>query len=435
MRPRLLDRLTSTHARMRTPSTTRTAKSARTRKRSLTLLGVLIFLVVAAVAGYAVAAPRGPTPTIVTGPSGATSSTSARFTFTGARGDTYECSLDGAAFVACTSPASYGGLRDGGHAFRLRERTRAGQVGDPVERAWTVDTSAPPAPVIVQQPPAVTNQTSARFAYTNAEAGVTYECRVSGVAYQACTNPVSWWGLSGDGPNSLVTFTVRARDAAGNVGPATSYTWRIDTTAPPRPTLTQQPANPSASDAATFAFVDREAGVSFECQLDGAAYAACTSPKAYTALAAGTHRFSVRAVDAAGNRSASVDYAWRATPATTGQPFTMSGGYAGLLYPGKSADLAIRVVNPNGEAIVVESLVVTIQPGSSKPGCDGPANLQIAPSNVSAANPLTVPANGSVALPSGGVSAPQVTMQNLATNQDACKGATFTFSYSGSAHS
>jgi hypothetical protein len=433
MRPRLLD-LFSTHAHMRTPHSTRTAKSARTKKRSLTLLGVLIFLAVAAIGGYAVAAPRGPTPTIVTGPSGATTDTSARFTFAGARGDTYECALDGAAFAACTSPKSYSGLRNGPHTFAVRERTRAGQVGDPVSRTWTVDTQAPPAPVITQQPPAITNQTSARFAYTDAEAGVTYECKVDGVNFQSCTNPVSWWGLFG-GRGDLITFSVRARDAAGNIGPATSYTWKIDTTAPPRPHLTQQPPNPSASDSATFAFVDREAGVSYECSLDGAAYAACTSPKTYTGLSAAMHRFGVRAVDTAGNRSPAVEYSWRATSAITGQPFSMSGGYGGLLYPGKTADLAVRVTNPNGEAILVESIVVTVQPGSSKPGCDGPANLQVAASNVTAANPLTVPANGSVTLPSGGVSAPRVTMKNLATNQDACKGAIFSFAYSGSAHS
>ncbi|HEX7289729.1 MAG TPA: hypothetical protein VF250_01270 [Conexibacter sp.] len=395
---------------------------------------ILIFLALAALGGYAVAAPRGPTPTIVSGPAGATSSTSARFAFTGARGDTYECSLDGAGFAACTSPKSYSGLSDGSHSFRVRERTRAGQVGDPAERTWTVDTRAPPAPVIVQQPPAVTNQTSARFAYTDGEANVTYECKIDGVAFQTCTNPVSWWGLSG-GRGGLITFTVRAVDAAGNRGPSSSYTWVIDTTAPPRPQLIQQPPNPSASAGATFAFTDREAGASFECQLDGAGYAACRSPKAYSGLGAGTHRFAVRAVDAAGNRSGAIEYAWRVTPATSGQPFSISGGYGGLLYPGKTAALTLRVANPNGEAIVVESLTVTIQPGSSKPGCDGPANLQITPSNVSAANPLTIPANGSVTLPAGAVSAPQVTMRNLATNQDACKGASFSFAYGGSAHS
>jgi hypothetical protein len=418
---------------MRNPLTTRTAKSART-KRSLTLLGVLIFLALAALGGYALAAPRGPQPTITSGPSGATSANSATFAFRGASGDSFECSLDGAAFAACRSPQAYRGLRDGAHTFRVRERTSAGQVGDPVQRDWTVDTQAPPAPAITQQPPAVTNQTSARFAYSDGEAGVAYECKVDGIGFQDCTNPVSWWGLSGD-RNELITFSVRARDAAGNRSATTTYTWRIDTTAPPRPLLVQKPSDPSASDSATFAFSDREAGASFECQLDGAAYAACTSPRTYGGLSAATHRFAVRAVDAAGNRSGAVEYAWSVVPSTSGQPFTLSGGYGGLLYPGRTADLALRVANPNGEAILVTDIVVTIQPGSTKPGCDGPANLQLTQSNVSAANPLTVPANGSVTLPSGGVSAPQVTMRNLATNQDACKGATFSFAYSGSSHS
>jgi hypothetical protein len=418
---------------MRNHATTRTAKSASARKR-LTLLGVLIFLALAAVAGYALAAPSGPTPTLTGGPSGTTSSTSARFTFTGARGDTFECALDGAAFAACTSPATYSGLRDGTHTFQVRERTRGGQTGDPVSRTWTVDTLAPPTPQITQHPPTYTNQTSATFAYTDAEAGVTYQCKVDGAAYRSCANPVTLSGLSGNADGWIV-FYVIAVDAAGNSSHSATWSWKIDQIAPPRPQLVQQPANPSASADATFAFIDRETSATFECALDGAAYAACTSPKTYTGLAAGRHSFSVRAVDLAGNRSATTDYSWRATPSTSGQPFTLSGGYAGLLYPGKTANLSLRVANPNGEAILVESIIVTIQPGSTKPGCDGPANLQITPSNVSAANPLTVPANGSVTLPSGAVSAPQVTMKNLPMNQDACKGATFSFAYSGSSHS
>lgn len=416
---------------MRNDASTRTAKSARTR-RTLTLLGALIFL---ALAGYAVAALAGPkvaTPTITSGPSGATSSTSATFGFVaGTRADTLECALDGAAFATCTSPKAYTGLRDGAHTFRVRERTRAGQVGDAASRGWTVDTVAPPAPQLVQKPADPSSSGSATFAFADAEANVTYLCQLDGAAYAACANPVTYKKLA-DGTHLL---SVKARDAAGNVGIATAYRWRVDTVAPPKPTLTQTPANPSASASATFAFTDREAGVGFECALDGGAYAPCASPKSYSGLSDASHAFAVRARDAAGNRSAATAYVWTVQTATTGQPFTISGGYGGLLYPGKTADLALRVSNPNGQAILVTSLTVTIQPGSSKAGCDGPRNLQIAPSNVSAANPLTVPANGSVTLPAGGVTAPQVTMLNLSTNQDACKGALFTFAYSGSSHS
>jgi hypothetical protein len=55
--------------------------------------------------------------------------------------------------------------------------------------------------------------------------------------------------------------------------------------------------------------------------------------------------------------------------------------------------------------------------------------------NISAANVVAIPASGHVTLPSGPASAPQVLMKDLPVNQDACKGATFTFTYSGSAHS
>jgi hypothetical protein len=401
-------------------------------KRSLTLLGVLIFLAVAGIAGYAAAGPKVATPTITSGPSGATSATSATFAFVvGTRGDTLECSLDGAAFATCTSPKTYSGLRDGAHAFQVRERTRAGQVGDAASRSWTVDTQAPPAPQLVQKPADPSSAKDATFAFADGEANVTYLCQLDAGSSVACANPVTFKRLA-DGAHAL---SVKARDAAGNVGAATTYRWRVDTVAPPKPQLTQQPANPSASGSATFAFADSEAGAGFECALDGEAFATCTSAKTYGGLADGSHTFAVRALDAAGNRSAATAYTWSVLTATTGQPFTISGGYGGLLYPGKTADLALSVANPNGQPILVTSLTVTIQPGSSNAGCDGPANLQVAPSNVSTTNPLAVPANGSVTLPSGSVSAPQVTMRNLATNQDACKGATFSFSYGGSSHS
>jgi hypothetical protein len=48
---------------------------------------------------------------------------------------------------------------------------------------------------------------------------------------------------------------------------------------------------------------------------------------------------------------------------------------------------------------------------------------------------VRVPAGGSVTLPMQGVSAPTIRLLNLPVNQDACKNARFSLSYSGSAHS
>ena len=59
------------------------------------------------------------------------------------------------------------------------------------------------------------------------------------------------------------------------------------------------PARPgsSRSTTATFAFTADEDGADFECSLDGAPFAPCASPAAYTGLAAGAHHFEVRAID------------------------------------------------------------------------------------------------------------------------------------------
>lgn len=72
-----------------------------------------------------------------------------------------------------------------------------------------------------------------------------------------------------------------------------------DTTAP-QTAITSGPAAVQPDPAVTFAFTSSETPSTFECQLDGAAWAACTSPTTRT-VSPGDHSFAVRARDAAGN--------------------------------------------------------------------------------------------------------------------------------------
>ena len=74
----------------------------------------------------------------------------------------------------------------------------------------------------------------------------------------------------------------------------------IDTTAPDT-TITSQPLSPSNSTSASFSFTSTETGGTFLCQMDSGGYSACTSPKSYTGLTAGSHTFYVKATDSAGN--------------------------------------------------------------------------------------------------------------------------------------
>ncbi len=61
------------------------------------------------------------------------------------------------------------------------------------------------------------------------------------------------------------------------------------------------PADPTTETQADFTFSADDPSATFECSLDGGGWAPCSSPKALTGLAAGTHTFEARAVDPAGN--------------------------------------------------------------------------------------------------------------------------------------
>ena len=88
--------------------------------------------------------PVAPDTSIVSGPSGAVSSTSASFEFTATAPSSFECRVDGGAWYACTSPEQLSGLSQGGHAFEVRATDAEGLTDPtPARRTWTVDTVAP----------------------------------------------------------------------------------------------------------------------------------------------------------------------------------------------------------------------------------------------------------------------------------------------------
>jgi subtilisin-like proprotein convertase family protein len=84
-----------------------------------------------------------PETTITDGPSGRMGSAAATLRFAASDG-TFECSLDGDASTACTSPQAYDALAEGPHTFQVRARDAVGNVETtPATWTWTVDTTAP----------------------------------------------------------------------------------------------------------------------------------------------------------------------------------------------------------------------------------------------------------------------------------------------------
>jgi hypothetical protein len=216
----------------------------------------------------------------------------------------FGCQLDGGGFSACTSPKAYASVADGAHTFQVRQTDAAGNLGPNATYTWTIDATAPLAPTLTANPANPTNLTNASFTFTG-EAGATFECQLDGGGFGACPSPKAYSGL-GQGSH---TFQVHQTDTAGNSGPNATYTWTIDLTAPAAPSIIANPPGLSSSASASFSFTG-EAGATFGCALDGGAYAACTSPKAYNGLSDGSHTFGVRQTDAAGNTGPSATYTW-----------------------------------------------------------------------------------------------------------------------------
>jgi uncharacterized repeat protein (TIGR01451 family) len=81
-----------------------------------------------------------PETTIESGPNGSTPATTANFDFSSNEaGVTYECSLDGGAFVPCTDPSTFSNLGTGSHTLAVRAKDTAGNVDPtPATRSWTV---------------------------------------------------------------------------------------------------------------------------------------------------------------------------------------------------------------------------------------------------------------------------------------------------------
>lgn len=238
--------------------------------------------------------------TILTGgPPPADNSVMAEFAFRASEpGVSFDCSLDDAGFLPCASGASFGPVGDGAHAFAVRARDRAGNLDpSPAIYAWAVDTRTPDTQIL-GGPAGASASTTAMFTFMSPDAGggATFQCALDGGGFAACTSPCTYGGL-GEGPHS---FTVRVRDAVGNLDPSpANRSWTVDLT-PPTTTIVSGPSGTMPVASTSVTFKASEPDVTFACSLDGAPFAACTSPASLTALAQGAHAFMVRATDAAG---------------------------------------------------------------------------------------------------------------------------------------
>ena len=244
-----------------------------------------------------------PDTTITSTPNAVSNSTSATFNFTSNEAGTFQCSVDGAPYVPCSGSGTHtvNGLPDGDHTFGVQAVDLAGNTDPtPATFAFAVDTAAPET--TITSGPATgttTDDPTPTFGFSSSEAGSTFECSVDSAAFTSCSSPLTTAAL-GDGAH---TFEVQSTDAVGNIDPTPATSSFTVDTAAPETTITSGPATGTTTDdpTPTFGFSSPDAGATFECSVDSAAFTSCSSPLTTAALGDGAHTFEVRSTDAVGN--------------------------------------------------------------------------------------------------------------------------------------
>jgi hypothetical protein len=195
--------------------------------------------------------------------------------------------------------------------WTVTARDGAGNWGPPTDVTLTMpapDTAPPSA--VGSLTATVLTSTSARLSWTAAgdDFGVT-GYRISRLGRSDVNVSVSPWTDTALAAAGTYTWTVRAFDAAGNLGPTTSVSVTIasgDSVAPSAPTkLTVTNTHAGKAQLKWTASTDNVKVTAYRVYRDGILKATITSNRYTDTVAAGSHYWYVKAIDAAGNASLS----------------------------------------------------------------------------------------------------------------------------------
>ncbi|MFD0673818.1 fibronectin type III domain-containing protein [Cohnella sp. GCM10027633] len=208
------------------------------------------------------------------------------------------------------------------------------------------DTTAPTAPTGLSSPSKTTTSVSLSWTASTDNVGVTGYDVYYGSTLAGSTTGATTYNVTGLTANTAYSFTVKAKDAAGNASAASSAlnvtTSAVsDTTAPTAPTGLASPSKTDTSVNLSWTASTDNVGVTgYNVYIGGALAGSTTGATTYaaTGLTASTaYAFTVKAKDAAGNLSASSS----ALNVTTNAASSGGNGVVAQYYSGNFGTLAL----------------------------------------------------------------------------------------------
>lgn len=207
----------------------------------------------------------------------------------------------GQKFTGAATSASTTGDQDG-----------SGNPTNPDDDPNTPDTKAPSVE-IVSGPNDYENVASAtmRFEASDNRGIDSFKCKLDSLPTKLCKKSVSYANLS-EGSH---IFEVVALDTSGNPSEPDQVAWTVDTIKPTVSFIAPLQSSSTTQTSAQFYFEGKDnggTGISgYECQFDGGAIYACSSPAIVPNVTLGSHIFAVRAFDKALNPSDVKTYNWQ----------------------------------------------------------------------------------------------------------------------------
>ena len=155
-------------------------------------------------------------------PNAINNNTTPTVSFHATRAATFQCTLDGGAPFACSSPYQISVTAEGQHDFTVTATaTDDGAVdATPANASWTLDLT-PPDISLDAGPASTTNAASATFDFSSSDPTAVFMCSLDNASFTSCTSELA---ISvGTGSHTML---IEAIDPAGNVSnPLLTITW------------------------------------------------------------------------------------------------------------------------------------------------------------------------------------------------------------------